>query len=65
MFDPGAIGTLIIGLNTDRAEAQDERRRRRTAVARRSHRGIRVAMAHALRQAAAMLEPAGVPETAK
>ena len=65
MFDPGAIGTLIIGLNTDRAEAQDERRRRRTAVARRDHRGVRSALAHALRQAAAMLEPAGVPEAAK
>jgi hypothetical protein len=62
MFDPGAMGTLLIGLNAIRAEEQDDRRRRLVAAARRDHRGIRLALANALRQAAALLEPASVRE---
>lgn len=58
MFDPAAMGTLLIGLEANRAESRSGRRRRSTAVmARREHGGIRLALANGLRRAAAFLEP--------
>ena len=64
MFDPGAMGTLLIGLNAERAEHETDRRRPFVAVARRDHVGIRVALAKGLRRAAELLERPIVRETA-
>lgn len=65
MFDPAAMGTLIIGLNANKADADLDRRRRPAPRARRAHRGIRVGLANVLRQAAAALEPPAVRDTAR
>jgi hypothetical protein len=64
MFDPAAMGTLILGLNAIEADAQLDRPRRPAPAPRRAHRGIRVALANALRQVAAALEPPAVRDTA-
>ena len=64
MFDPGALGTLLIGLNAERAEQENDRRRPWVATARRERPGIRVALAHGLRRAAELLEAPIVRETA-
>jgi hypothetical protein len=63
MSDPAAMGTLLIGLNAVRADAQDDHRPRRAVSARqRDHVGLRVALARALRRAAAMLDRPTVGE---
>ena len=63
MFDPGAMGTLLIGLNAERAEAETDRRRQLVEATRREPRpGIRVALAHGLRRAAELLERPAVRE---
>jgi hypothetical protein len=66
MFDPAAMGTLIIGLNAVKADTELDRARRSAPAPapRRAHRGIRVALAKALRQAAAALEPAALRDPA-
>jgi hypothetical protein len=64
MFDPAAMGTLILGLNAIDADARLDRRRRPAPAPRRARRGIRVALANALRQAAAALEPSAMPDAA-
>ncbi|MEX1169551.1 MAG: hypothetical protein WEE50_05355 [Chloroflexota bacterium] len=64
MFDPAAMGTLIIGLNANKADTELDRPRRQPPTPRRARRGIRVALANALRQAAAVLEPPAVRDTA-
>jgi hypothetical protein len=63
MFDPAAIGTLVIGLNANKADMELDRPRRTTPTRRRANRRIRVALANALRQAAAALEPPAVRDT--
>ena len=63
MFDPGAMGTLLIGLNAERAETTNDRRRVRAAAVRHERRpGLRVAIANALRRAAALLDQPAVGE---
>lgn len=60
MFDPAVLGTLLIGLNAERAEAQGDRRRRPVTTPRRERARLRTAVARGLRRAAALLEqPAG------
>ncbi len=56
MFDPTAMGTLLIGLNLDDPETQTYQRRAAAAAPSRAH-GVRMAMASALRRAAVLLEP--------
>ncbi len=56
MFDPGALGTLLIGLDSIRAESRDDVKRRPAAARRRRPGAARLAVAHALRRAAAALE---------
>jgi hypothetical protein len=52
MFDPGALGTLMIGLEAVRAEQSDETRRRRApsrkATNRRAFRAVLAAGLHNL-----------------
>jgi hypothetical protein len=65
MFDPAAMGTLLIGLNADRAETHANRRHRPIAV-RPSHRAsLRVALASGLRRAAALLDQPRVGEVSQ
>jgi hypothetical protein len=56
MFDPAVMGTLLIGLEAVRAEANGERPRRSVAGRRRRLIGLRLTLAHGLRRAAALLE---------
>ncbi len=63
MFDPAAMGTLLIGLDLDGAETRTGRPGRSVA-ARRRERPIRVALARGLRRAASALEPRPVGELA-
>jgi hypothetical protein len=65
MFDPAAMGTLLIGLNAVRAETQNDRRRRSVVARHREHLGLRVALARGLRRAAALLEQPSVGEVAQ
>ena len=44
MFDPGAFGTLLIGLNAEREEAQNDRRGLLIAARRREQVGVRTAL---------------------
>lgn len=63
MFDPGAMGTLIIGLNAERAETANDRRRRLEVAVRRERRaGLRIAVANVLRRTAALLDQPAVGE---
>ena len=64
MFDPAAMGTLLIGLNAERAEAQGHRRRRAAHRSRTTRPSVRVTLAAMLRRAAAILEPRVVGEAA-
>lgn len=64
MFDPGAMGTLIIGLDAVRAEAQNDLRSRPVAVAHRNYVGLRVTLARGLRRTAELLERPTVGEAA-
>jgi hypothetical protein len=63
MFDPGAMGTLLIGLNRVEANARGNPGRRPVAHPRREH-TIRLTLARGLRRAAALLEPLSVAEPA-
>ncbi len=65
MFDPGAMGTLIIGLNAERAETHNDRRSRRAATQRREQVGLRVGLARGLRRAAALLDQPRVGEVSQ
>jgi hypothetical protein len=63
MFDPAAMGTLLIGLDGDRAT--HNHRRRQLVTAPRGHLiGIRLALAGGLRRAAERLERPKVGEVA-
>lgn len=62
MFDPAVMGTLLIGLNAERAEAELDRRRPSVAAPRRESVGIKVAVARGLRRAAALLDRPTVRE---
>jgi hypothetical protein len=64
MFDPGAMGTLMIGLNAVREESLDNHLGRPRAASRRDVPGIRIAMARGLRRAAEMLERPTLREAA-
>ena len=64
MFDPGAMGTLLIGLNTVDNDAHSKRVRRPVAAPRRAH-SIRAALAGGLRRGADRLQPQTVGDLAK
>ena len=64
MFDPGAMGTLLIGLNAEREEVFGDRKRRPEVTGGREHPRIRVALANSLRRAATLLDQPRVGETA-
>ncbi len=61
MLDPGAIGTLVVGLGAV-LEQENERRRPAAAQPRRRRAGVRVAIARGLRRAASMLDQPTVRE---
>jgi hypothetical protein len=63
MFDPTAMGTLLIGLNLDEAAPQTNQRHAPAAAPGRAH-AARVALASAFRRVAALLEPRGLGELA-
>jgi hypothetical protein len=66
MIDPGALGTLLIGLGAIEAEARVDQPRRHAAVARPHRTGaVRLAVARALRRAAAALERPAIREVAR
>jgi hypothetical protein len=62
MFDPGAMGTLLIGLNAERAEREAYRRQLVRAATRRERPRIRVMLARGLRRTAELLERPRVRE---
>ena len=64
MFDHGAMGTLLIGLNPVRDETGTERARRSVATPRQK-RSIRAALARGLRRGADLLQPQTAGELAK
>ena len=63
MFDPAAMGTLLIGLDPDQSKT-GARGRTRSVDAPRRERSVRVALARGLRRAASALEPRTVGELA-
>lgn len=63
MFDPGAMGTLLIGLNAAENETQTRRVRRSAATPRRE-RSVRAVLARGLRRAADRVQPQTVGELA-
>jgi hypothetical protein len=56
MIDPGALGTLRIGLDAIDAESQTHQRRRSVAASQRERAGVRVTLASGLRRLALALE---------
>jgi len=64
MFDHGAMGTLLIGLNTAHDET-NAKRVRRSVAASRHERSIRAVLARGLRRGADLLQPQTVGELAK
>jgi len=64
MFDHGAMGTLLIGLNAAHDET-DTSRVRRSVAAPRQRRSIRAVLARGLRRGADLLQPQTVGELAK
>jgi len=64
MFDPAAMGTLIIGLDPTSQERLSTHRRRSPAASRRHVPGLRVVLARGLRRAAEMLERPTLGEAA-
>jgi hypothetical protein len=63
VFDPGAMGTLLIGLTAERDATPNDRRRRLDATLRHGRRpDLRIAVANALRRTAAMLDRPAVGE---
>ena len=65
MIDPGALGTLLIGLNAIEAEARMDRPLRAAPARRKSPGVVRLAVARALRRAAAALEQPAIREIAR
>ena len=65
MFDPAVLGTLLIGLNAERAERETLGRRLSKRAGHRERPGMRVALANGLRRAAALLDRPTVRETAE
>jgi hypothetical protein len=66
MMDPGALGTLRIGLDALAADARMDQPRRAAPTARRKSPGVvRLAVARALRRAAAALEQPAIREIAR
>ena len=63
MFDHGAMGTLLIGLDATQNDTRPKRVRRSVDAPRRE-RSIRAALARGLRRAADLLQPQPVGETA-
>jgi hypothetical protein len=64
MFDHGAMGTLLIGLNAIESETPTRRVRRPVEVPRRE-RSIRAALARGLRRGADLLQPQPAGELAQ
>jgi hypothetical protein len=64
MFDPGAMGTLLIGLNTVQGETATKRVRRSVAAPH-HERSIRAALARGLRRGADLLQPQSFGELAE
>ena len=64
MFDHGAMGTLLLGLNAIQDETPTKRVGRSVAAPRRE-RSIRAALARGLRRAADQLQPQTHGEVAK
>jgi hypothetical protein len=62
MIDPGALGTLRIGLDAIDAESQTHRPRRSATGPRRERAGMRVALATGLRRLALALERPRISE---
>jgi len=62
MIDPGALGTLRIGLDAIDAESHRHRPRRPVAAPRRERAGIRVTLATGLRRVASALDRPRVSE---
>ena len=65
MIDPGALGTLLIGLGADDGESHHDRRRRSVTAPRRERIAIRVALASGLRRAASRLDRPAISEGAQ
>ena len=63
MFDPAAMGTLLIGLDGDQAQSQTTRRRLAVAAPSREL-TIRLTLARGLRRVASALEPRTMGELA-
>lgn len=63
MFDPAAMGTLLIGLDADQAESHTKRPPLAVAAPPRQH-AVRLSLARGLRRAAAALEPRTIGELA-
>ena len=63
MIDPGALGTLRIGLDAIDAESHAHRRRSKSAP-RRRRAGVRVALATGLRRVASALDRPRASEAA-
>jgi hypothetical protein len=64
MIDPGALGTLRIGLDAIDAESHTHRPRRSATAPRRKRPGIRVVLATALRRVASVLDRPRISEGA-
>jgi hypothetical protein len=64
MLDPGALGTLVIGLDIEQQTDPRRRRRSRAVAPPRRASSIRVALARGLRRAASYLERPAVGEVA-
>ena len=64
MFDHGAMGTLLIGLDAIQSETPTKQVRRSIAAPRRD-RSIRATLARGLRRGADLLQPQTVGELAK
>jgi hypothetical protein len=65
MFDPAAMGTLLIGLNGVERETRPIRARPARTVRRRHPGAVRRSVAAALRRAAASLEGPAIREIAR
>jgi hypothetical protein len=62
VFDPAVLGTLLIGLNAERAEAHGTRRHRAVSAAGGARFRIRATVARGLRRVAALLDQPRVGE---
>ena len=64
MFDPGAMGTLLIGLNAVQNDTDTRRAHRSIAAPHRAH-SLRAALARGLRRGADQIQSQPVSELAK